>query len=89
VVTGGLAFLSHFEDRCDLSEGERGALGVSNEPKTFHRLVFVVAVSIRCSWWLDEQADLFVVADGRGRDIRLFGELSDMHGRAIPTSPSS
>ncbi len=83
VTTGRLTIFSHFEDRGNLRQGEPSALRVANESKTFLSFLTVIAVAIRHSGWVGNQADSLVVPNGLGRHPRSPGQFSDLHIPAL------
>jgi hypothetical protein len=82
---GGLPVVAEGDDLADLAQGEADRLGSPDEPEAPQDRLVVAAVARGGAGRRGQDADLLVVADGLGRDVCLVGELTDAHGRLLPS----
>ena len=84
VMAGGLALAAQLEDRADLRERETTVLRVADEAEALHRFRSVVAIAVRRTRRRRHEADVLVVADGRGGESGLVCDVADLHLPMIP-----
>ncbi len=87
VGTGPFSRPLQFENRCNLSEGQAGRLGIADKPQPFNGFIAVVPVPARRSPRFVEQADRLVVTNGLAAYRAEVTELTDLHVATVPDPP--